>query len=87
MRFQIGDIVKIKKSSSYYDNRALHNPKDTKGRIIDFSDSRNDLDIKVKWDNDATAYYNEGDLGLVRRNRFVNEPIPDFEISRDDIPF
>ena len=63
MRFQNGDIVRIAKSSHYYNNDEYgDNPRDMDGTITDVDE------IWVKWDNGQENVYEEHDLKLRRRS-------------------
>jgi len=64
MRFQEGDIVKIAKTSRYY-NSGGSNVKDTEGTLKFTSESS--FRYSVRWDAHRWAYYNDEDLRLVRR--------------------
>ena len=66
MRLQVGDTVKIKKNSKW-NGKSHHNPSNTEGEIIKIYGEHTHLPINVKWDNNTHAYYDDIDLGLVRR--------------------
>ncbi len=64
MRFNVGDIVRIAKSSQYYGDDREWNPKDTDGaiRYIDEDDG-----AVVHWNNGERCWYEENDLKLRRK--------------------
>jgi len=59
MRFQVGDIVRLAKNSSW-----IHDSK-TEGIITSVANPF--MPIIVNWYNGVTHFYNEEDLKLVRR--------------------
>jgi hypothetical protein len=61
---QIGDIVKIKKSSKYY-GVSGSNPKNTEGEIVNISSTGASYPITVRWANAKSNAYTENDLELV----------------------
>jgi hypothetical protein len=65
--FQVGDKVRIKKSSQYYIDGDDSNPKDTQGIIEEiYSSSIRAINpINVKWDNGVINAYEKDDLELV----------------------
>jgi hypothetical protein len=67
--FEVGDRVKIKKSSQYYVNGDDSNPKDIEGIITEIyaSTVRAINPIHVKWDNGITNAYEKEDLELVSK--------------------
>ena len=69
MRFQVGDIVRIAKSSEYY-GTGVSNPKDTEGKITSFDGGWGfaSHEIQVDWDNGCFNNYSESDLKLRRRD-------------------
>ena len=95
MRFQVGDVVRIAKSSEYYSDDT-NNPKDVDGKIERFFNGIDDHKIRVGWSNGNHNSYRESDLRL--RSRTVVEPMSlsgsmhyptgDYEpMTSDDIPF
>lgn len=62
--FKIGDIVKLKSSSSFYSFNTPTNPKDINGMIYNIN--YNGV-INVEWNNDEINIYNEKDLDLIER--------------------
>lgn len=67
MRFQIGDIVKIAKTSEYYDSIESSHPRDIEG-VVEEIDDDEEFRINVEWTNETYNYYNEESLRLVKRN-------------------
>lgn len=70
MRFQLGDRVKITRTSQYYYGESGyengHNPStNVQGTIYEFYNSN--TRILVRWDNNNTNSYSEDDLELVRQ--------------------
>lgn len=65
-QFKIGDRVKIKRSSMWY-NTGNSNPKDIEGKIFEFiGKAGGEFNCRVKWDNNhENAYHTENDLELV----------------------
>ena len=61
MRFQEGDVVRIAKTSQYYNSNQSDNPRDMDGEITDVGA------IWVKWENGTENVYVESDLKLRRR--------------------
>jgi len=65
VRFQVGDTVRIAKTSKFYDYIGLDFPKDTNGEVIYLSSAR--PNIKVGWDSGGWEWFRESDLRLVKR--------------------
>jgi len=68
VRFQIGDTVKIAKTSMWYGESRV-NPKDTEG-IITRIDPRLNITyhVEVNWDTGRWSVFREEDLRLVKRS-------------------
>ena len=72
MRFKRGDIVKISKKSRWLNDGSV-NPANTEGEIIElntdtgFNVNRARFQYRVDWGEERKAYYDDKDLGLVRR--------------------
>ncbi len=64
MRFQEGDIVKISKKSTWYEDDKDWNPKDTEGSVCI---GLNQWRVYVTWTNGESNNYRENELRLVRR--------------------
>ena len=67
IRFQLDDIVKIAKTSRFYNDGCNHNPKDVEGRVTNMDE----FHITVTWIVNDRSYddimYEDKDLRLVRR--------------------
>lgn len=61
--FKIGDKVKIRKDSKYYDRVEPSNPKDTIGTICQLYETHS-YNYQVKWPAGAKNAYNDFDLEL-----------------------
>ena len=59
--FKVGDVVKIRKSSTYY-GESESNPCDTKGIVM----SANSVLVEVKWANNTCNNYCHEDLKHVK---------------------
>jgi len=86
-QFKIGDRVRIKGSSKYYnDGRA--NPKDVEGTIFEWLHySGIEFNCRVKWDNNhENSYHTEKDLEIVSSSS-IQEPqkIETITISRTNL--
>jgi len=57
-KFNIGDKVKIAKSSKYYGEDPWHNPSDVEGTVREYGG----LGIRVQWKNAGLNSYTEADL-------------------------
>ena len=60
--FKIGDTVRIRKDSEYYENDEQSNPRDISGVIVQYYGLGIHLPIRVKWANDKINSYREEDL-------------------------
>lgn len=68
--FKIGDIVRIAKSSDYYDEGDC-NPINIDGVITKFNNE--DLGIIVKWSNGESNSYNKRDLVLAKQKSYIDD--------------
>ena len=59
----VGDRVKISRRSEYYQIDNLANPITVHGTITEVQD-RDEMNIKVEWDNKYHNVYNHSDLAL-----------------------
>ena len=65
----VGAKVQIKRSSKWYREQGVHNPKDTTGAITSFdldAATDGDFSIRVDWGNGYTNCYRLVDLKLVK---------------------
>ena len=63
-RFNVGDMVRIAKSSEYYGIGLTWVPEDTDGKVISASRSGS---VEVDWGDDISSYYWEHDLKLRKK--------------------
>ena len=64
--FKVGDKVRIKKGSGYYQEERPCNPRGVVGVVI--SDTTTPLRYRVDWGNGQLNSYSDGDLELVETN-------------------
>lgn len=68
-KFKIGDKVKIKEDSQFY-NQGIANPKDRVGTIK--STTERLLPIAVQWDENIWNTYSKGDLELAKEESYID---------------
>jgi len=66
MDFKVGDKVKIRPDSQYYDWNTASNPSEVEGYVTSVNIGAS-LIYKVAWPNDSTNHYSDFDLELVDR--------------------
>jgi hypothetical protein len=76
MEFKIGDRVRIKEGTRFYNDGELSNPM-CEGTVYSISDSLDlDLNIRIFWDNRLYNVYTAKDLELVS-NTPINTKMPE----------
>lgn len=60
-QFKVGDKVKIATTSQYYTGGVSHNPRDTKGTIIEVNGTSG-FKYRVEWNATTRNSYRDGDL-------------------------
>lgn len=64
-KFNVGDKVRIAKSSEYYVENSDLNPKDVTGTVSEFRKTGNDFEYSVTWNEEIINCYRPTDLELV----------------------